>query len=214
MADEIDARTRSERSRTERSTGARWIAWQRRPEMVLRRFLFVVSAFGAVSLATTRAAADGVSPQAQATTIDDATHFSRFRLAVQTEAAFGVSGGSFYNQLAGARLDYRFTREIALGGYLGYANLKGMDGRAHSVLPYLNLEYEPRLGASAFGLPLRFGTGYLPNNGPYLRLSAGVSYAMSEHTAIAIDVLTPTFWVVHDRSLVSLGTAVELRFAL
>ena len=145
---------------------------------------------------------------------EEETNFGRVRYALLVEPAFGVGSGSFYNQLVGARVDYRFTRELALGPYLGYANLKGKDGRTHNVLPYLNLEYRPRFGAgSAFGLPLRFGTGYLPNNGPFLRLSAGVSYALSPQTDIVIDVFTPTFWVVHDRTVISLGAAIELSFA-
>jgi hypothetical protein len=140
--------------------------------------------------------------------------FAPLRYALQGEAAFGVGSGTFYNQLAGARIDYRFTEQIALGGYLGYANLKGKDGRAHDVLSYLNLEYRPRLGEnSAFGLPLGFGTGYLPNNGPFLRLSAGISYVLSPHTDVVLAFLTPTFWVIHDRTVISLGTAVEISYA-
>jgi len=142
------------------------------------------------------------------------TSFGRVRYALHVEPALGVAGGGFYNQLAGARVDYRFTRELSLGGYLGYANLKGKEGRAHNVLPYLNLEYRPRLGqASAFGLPLGFGTGYLPNNGPFLRLSAGLSYAVSPETEVVIAFFTPTFWVVHDRTVISLGAALEVSYA-
>ena len=142
------------------------------------------------------------------------TTFGRVRYALQVEPALGVAGGGFYNQLAGARVDYRFTRELSLGGYLGYANLKGKEGRAHDVLPYLNLEYRPRLGQeSAFGLPLGFGTGYLPNNGPFLRLSAGLSYAVSQETEVVIAFFTPTFWVVHDRTVISLGAALEVSYA-
>ena len=140
--------------------------------------------------------------------------FARLRFALQAEPALGIVGGTFYNQLAGARVDYRFTREIALGTYLGYANLQGKEGRAHDVLPYLNLEYRPRLGEnSAWGLPLGFGTGYLPNNGPFLRLSVGLSYAVSPQTEIVIGLFNPTFWVVHDRTVISLGTALEISYA-
>jgi hypothetical protein len=140
--------------------------------------------------------------------------FAPLRYAVQAEPAFGVTGGSFYNQLAGVRVDYRFTEQIALGGYLGYANLKGKEGRAHDVLPYVNLEYRPRLGTrSAFGLPLGFGTGYLPNNGPFLRLSAAISYAVSPQTDIVFAFFTPTFWVIHDKTVVSLGAALEISYA-
>jgi len=139
--------------------------------------------------------------------------FAPLRVAVQAEPAWGVSGGTFYNQLVGARLDYRFTDSLALGPYVGYANLKGHDGRAHNVLSYLALEYRPRLGAGGFRLPLRFATGYLPQNGPVLRLSAGASYALSPTVDIALDAFTPTFWVIRDRTVVSLGGALEISYS-
>jgi len=167
------------------------------------------------ALYATKAHAEGIPANASsdAPRPNEAT-FARVRFALQAEPAFGIAGGRFYNQLVGARVDYRFTEEIALGSYLGYANLKGKDGRAHDVLPYLNLEYRPRLGAnSAFGLPLGFGSGYLPNNGPFMRLSVGLSYAVSPQTDIVIAFLTPTFWVVHDRTVISLGTALEVSYA-
>jgi hypothetical protein len=136
---------------------------------------------------------------------------SRVHLALRAEPAFGVAGGRFFNQLVGARADYRFTEQLSLGAYLGYANLKGHDGRAHNVLPSLELECRPRLGsASSFGLPLRFATGYLPNNGPVLRLSAGISYALSPKVDVVLDAFTPTFWVIRDRTVVSLGGALEI----
>lgn len=189
----------------------------------LSRVACALTAFSATFL-TTKARAQGIPPSAPNAPVDDArpveaarpgeTNFARVRYALQAEPAFGVAGGTFYNQLAGARVDYRFTEQIALGGYLGYANLKGKEGRAQDVLPYLNLEYRPRLGqSSAFGLPLGFGTGYLPNNGPFLRLSVGASYAVSPQTDIVFAFFTPTFWVVHDRTVISLGTALEISYA-
>src|SRR3954463_4126172 len=63
------------------------------------------------------------------------------RLAVQTEAAGGGAPGPFYNHLLGGRLDGRFSPHISLGGYLGYANLKGKDGRVGAALAYAQLEY-------------------------------------------------------------------------
>ena len=140
--------------------------------------------------------------------------FSPYHLALRAEPAAGVSGGRFFNQLIGARADYRFTEYLSLGAYVGYANLKGQDGRAHNVLPSLELECRPSLGGSnTFGLPLRFATGYLPNNGPVLRLSIGLSYAISPNVDVVIDAFTPTFWVIRDRTVVSLGGALEIGWA-
>jgi len=145
---------------------------------------------------------------------DVATTFPRMRLALRAEPAFGVSGGSFYNQLVGARVAYRFTDNLSLGPYLGYANLKGQEGRAHNVLPALELEYRPTLGSSdTFTLPIRFATGYLPRNGPVLRLSLGIGYAISPKVDVVLDALTPTFWVIRDRTVASLGGAFEISYA-
>jgi len=138
-----------------------------------------------------------------------------YRFALRAEPQFGVSGGSFYNQLVGARFDYRFTDTLSLGPYIGYANLKGHDGRANNVVAALELGYRPSLGAnSGFGLPLRFTPGYLPKNGPLLRLSAGLSYALSPHMDLVLDAFAPTFWVIKNRTVVSLGAALELSYAL
>jgi hypothetical protein len=140
--------------------------------------------------------------------------FSPARLALRAEPAFGVSGGRFFNQLVGARADYRFTEELALGASVAYANLKGQDGRANNVLPSLELECRPSLdSARRFGLPLRFATGYLPKNGPVLRLSMGVSYALGPKVSVVLDAFTPTFWVIRDRTVVSLGGALEIDWA-
>jgi hypothetical protein len=137
------------------------------------------------------------------------------RLAIQTEGAFGLSENFFYNHFAGARLDYGFTRDFALGAYVGYANLKGREGRAQNVLSYLQLEY--RWSVSRGGqvlLPLRFGAGYLPKNGPLLRLAAGPSFSLGGTARLGFDLLAPTFVIVHDRTVVSMDVAAEVSFEL
>jgi hypothetical protein len=58
-------------------------------------------------------------------------------------------------------------------------------------------------------IPLRAAVGYLPFNGPVIRLSAGLNYAISEHWEIGADILTPTFWILPDRTAVSLNIALE-----
>jgi hypothetical protein len=170
-------------------------------------FLLVLLACG------TRASGQSLPAEPPAPAAPTTHPNSRVRFAAHVESALGVSGGAFYNQLAGARFDYRFTDELCLGHYLGYANLKGHDGRAHGFLPYLQLEYRPSLGAGAFGLPLRFATGYLLKNGPVMRLSVGVSYALTPQVALVVDVVTPTFWVVGNRTVISLGGALEVSYA-
>jgi hypothetical protein len=137
------------------------------------------------------------------------------RLAIQTESAFGIAAHPFYNHLFGARVDYWFPGGFALGGYLGYVNLKGMNGRASNVLPYLQLEYRLHWpGGSRVLVPLRFGSGYLPKNGPFLRLAAGPSFPIGESTRLGFDLIAPTFWIVKNSTVVSLDVAAELSFEL
>jgi hypothetical protein len=125
---------------------------------------------------------------------------------VQTEAAFGVSG-PFYNHLAGARIDRRFSQATSLGLYLGYVNVKGKAGRDHNVLGYVQLDHRLGVGGS-IALPLRFATGYLPNNGPYLRLASGMAVDF-DGFEIVIDLLAPTLWVTHNQAVLSLDLAAE-----
>ena len=136
-------------------------------------------------------------------------------LAAQTEAAFGAGEGSFYTQLVGIRLDRQFSSNLRLGAYLGYANLKGPQGRAHNLLPMVQMEHRLALDAArSFELPLRLATGYLPRNGPVTRLALGLSHALSDSVELSADIFAPTFWVTHDRPLLSLDLAVELAFVL
>lgn len=137
------------------------------------------------------------------------------RLALQTEGAVGLTRPGFYNHLLGARYDHAVTSELALGGALAYVNLKGKQGRAHNLLPSFQLEYRLR-GAEkkAVQFPLRFSSGYLPRNGPVLRVAAGLSFPVGETTRLGLDLLAPTFWVVRDSLVVSANVALELSFAL
>jgi hypothetical protein len=137
-------------------------------------------------------------------------------LVLQTESAIGISPGPFYNHLLGGRLDYAFTPSFSLGPSLAYANLKGPDGgRAHNALASLTLTYRaaPKRG-SAIGIPLRFGSGYLPKNGPVLRASAGLSYTASDRFEFALDLLAPTLWIVRGQAALSLDLALEVNYAL
>lgn len=134
------------------------------------------------------------------------------RLALSGEAALGVGTGSFTNALLGARLDWRASRTVAIGGYLGYANLKGKGERAHLLLPYGQVEYRRPLGASgALAWPIRFGSGYLARNGPMARLGTGLAFALGPHTALVAE-LASVAWMTHTQLLLSfdLGLAVEL----
>jgi hypothetical protein len=143
--------------------------------------------------------------------VEPAPATQRFRLALQTEAAFGVATGSFYNHLAGARLDRRFSDEFSLGAYAGYANLKGKQGRAHNWLAYFMLEYRLAL-SDGWALPFRMAPGYLPNNGPTARLSAGVSLEVADDIELVLEPIAPMLWITGDQAVLSLNVAVEVGF--
>lgn len=135
----------------------------------------------------------------------------RFRLALQTEGAIGVAPGPFYNHLAGARIDRRFTDKVALGAYVGYANLKGRTGRESDVLLYLELEYRIKVSES-FALPVRYANGYLPKNGPTMRLSLGIAYTTGD-VDIVFEPITPMVWLTGDEAVLSLDIAGEVAWS-
>jgi len=136
------------------------------------------------------------------------------RLAIQTEGAFGVATGSFYNQLVGARLDLRFSPSTSLGGYVGYANLKGANGRAHSALTYAQLEYILGDPAATVRCPLRFASGYLGGNGPIVRTALGLAFALGKKVDLVTELLAPTVWFTNNQTLLSLNLSLELAIKL
>src|SRR5699024_8639127 len=101
----------------------------------------------------------------------------RVSLAIQTEAAIGLSDGGFYNHIIGARFNVRITETILLGAYFGYVNLEGRNGRASNLLGYVQFENRiPIAGVDALTVPIRAALGYLPFNGPWVRIAAGLNY--------------------------------------
>jgi len=122
-----------------------------------------------------------------------------------------VTNAGFFNQLIGGRVQYRFTPRFAFGGVISYANLKGKDRRVHNALPEALLEYRIPYAGESFGLPLRFSVGYLPMNGPTLRLGAGVDFAVSERLSLEVIPLEPMIWVNRERPEVSMNGSLALR---
>ena len=137
-----------------------------------------------------------------------------FRLAVQTEAANGVATGSFYNQLAGARLDLLFSPHVSFGGYLGYVNLKGKGGRASNLLSYAEVEYRTGAPGDTVRIPFRFASGYLPRNGPVVRMATGFAFALTPRVDLVTELLAPMFWVTNDQMLLSMNVSLELAWRL
>jgi hypothetical protein len=140
----------------------------------------------------------------------DLTPLYRFELALQTEAVFGTGSDRFYNHLLGARIGWRINEDLILSAYAGYANLRGRGNRANNLLPYLQIEHRVRTGDRPLNIPLRLGIGYLPFNGPVVRMAVGLNFPFGERFEVGLDLLAPTFWVLPDRTAVSLNLAAEL----
>ena len=133
------------------------------------------------------------------------------RFALQTEAAIGVYPGDFYNHLVGGRLDLVFSPHVSFGGYLGYANLKGKEGRASNLLAYAQVEYLAG-PANHVRIPFRFASGYLPRNGPVMRLSTGFAFPLTPTIDLYTEVLAPMIWLTSDQMVLSMDLAAELVF--
>jgi hypothetical protein len=133
------------------------------------------------------------------------------RLALQTEGAIGVYPGDFYNHTVGARLDLVVSPHVSFGGYLGYINLKGKDGRASDLLTYVQVEY---LAGSPGGIriPIRFASGYLPRNGPVVRAATGFGFSITPTLDLVAELLAPMVWVTRDQMVLSMNLAAELAY--
>ncbi len=170
----------------------------------------------AVSLLALLSAADGAPEPAPATVQNAAPQPAEpprlpMRLALQTEAAIGLYPGDFYNHLVGGRFDLVFSPHVSFGGYLGYANLKGKDGRASNLLAYVQAEY--MAGApNGVRVPFRFASGYLPRNGPVMRLATGFTFPVSPTVDLVTELLAPMIWLTGDQMVVSMDLAAELIF--
>jgi len=137
--------------------------------------------------------------------------FRPMRIAFNLEPAFGVADDGFFNQLVGVRFDYRFSRDTSLGISNAYANLRGRDGRASSILTLLQIDNRVTVArGSRVQIPLRGALGYLWRNGAVLRLATGVAIPLGRRTELVFDVIAPTFWLTPEQTLFSLNVAAEL----
>ncbi len=138
---------------------------------------------------------------------------NRLRVALQTEGAFGVGDEFFYNHLVGLKVDVKVGRTILLGAYLAYANLQGANSRVGNILPMALVENRIRIGRPAiFTIPLRIQGGYLPKNGPVFRFSGGLNFELTERIELGIDLISPTFWVLPERTAFSFNLGAELGY--
>jgi hypothetical protein len=61
-------------------------------------------------------------------------------------------------------------------------------------------------------LAFRYAAGYLPANGPFMRLSGGLGFHLSDDVDVLVDLIVPTFWLTKDLPVVSANFAAELGF--
>jgi hypothetical protein len=135
----------------------------------------------------------------------------RLQLALYTVSAIGADGNGFYNHLIELSIGVRLRRNIILSLQLGYANLNGRDGRENNLLPMLVFERRLRLGPQLdLSIPIKGAVGFLPFNGPVLRVSAGLAYALGERVEITADLLCPSFWLIDDDVFVSMNVALGI----
>jgi len=133
------------------------------------------------------------------------------RLALQTEGAIGLYPGDFYNHLVGARVDLVFSPHVSFGGYAGYANLKGKDGRVSDLLSYVQAEYA--VGSpGGIRIPIRFASGYLPRNGPVVRAAVGFAFPIAPTLDLVTELLAPMVWVTRDQMVLSMNLAAEIAY--
>jgi hypothetical protein len=126
------------------------------------------------------------------------------RVGAFSTTAFGLSGGGFLNELAGARVDLEYTPRFLIGFSLAYANLKGKDGRVSNALPEAILGYRVPLGR-VVGVPFHMAGGYLAKNGPTLRVGAGLDFRLGERARLELMLLEPMVWVTEERPESSLN---------
>ena len=136
--------------------------------------------------------------------------YYRHKASLQTEAVFGADEGPFFNYLLGARYEFRTSGAVGLGGYAGYANLKGTGKRVHSALLLGQFEYRFYFGdEQRFFVPLRAGLGYLIKNGVTVRFATGTYFRVTDTLELGIDLITPMFWTASNDTVISMNLALE-----
>jgi hypothetical protein len=64
------------------------------------------------------------------------------------------------------------------------------------------------------GFPLHFASGYLPKNGPTLRLGAGFDFTLGERVRLDLTLVEPMVWVTRNRPESSMNAGVALAVVL
>lgn len=127
------------------------------------------------------------------------------------ELAIGPGQDSFVNVLASARAAYFPWDRLGFTASVAYANLQGRRGRVSNILPMVGIETGLELlPRQRIFLPLRAEVGYLPFNGPVLRGTAGLSFAITRDIGLELDILVPTVWFLPGSAALSLDLGVQV----
>lgn len=153
------------------------------------------------------------TPRLRARTVR--AHPRHWELGGGVIAAFSPGRDSFVNALVAARIGWFPLDRLGFTFTTAYANLRGRDQRQSNVLMALGVETAVDLVPSRrLFVPLRFEVGYLPNNGPVLRLTAGLGLRIGRRFRLEADLISPTMWVLPETTPVSLDLAVTAHVSL
>jgi len=138
-------------------------------------------------------------------------HPQRWELSLGAIAALGPGRDGFVNALIAARVSYFPKDRLGFSLSADYVNLRGRDERVSNVLFLAGVGTAVELlPARRVFIPLRAEIGYLPQNGPVFRLTAGVSFSLSRRVRLNVDLLSPTLWVLPETTPVTLDLGAHL----
>jgi hypothetical protein len=138
-------------------------------------------------------------------------HPQRWEASLGVIAALGPGRDGFVNALVAARLSYFASDRLGFSFTTAYANLRGREERVSNVLFLAGVETAvDLLPERRIFIPLRAEIGYLPNNGPVFRLTAGVAFSLARRVRLTVDLLSPTLWVLPETTPVTLDLGAHL----
>ena len=103
-----------------------------------------------------------------------------------------------------------FSPHVSFGGYLGYANLKGKDGRAHNVLPYVAGRVHDRARSAASASRSASPPATCRATARSCASPTGFAFALTPALDLVTELLAPMLWVTSDQMVLSMNLAAEL----
>lgn len=138
-------------------------------------------------------------------------HRAPFELSIGGEFAIGPGTDSFWNFLAYGRAAWFPVDRFGVTASVGYANLRGRSNRVANALFMVGVETAIELlQRQHVYLPLRAEVGYLPFNGPVVRLTAALAVNVTRSLRLEFDLLSPTVWVLPGGAAVSMDLGAQV----